>query len=166
MFKTKRIYSIVVFGIVITASSEQDELYRWVHQIEPERNTMHPVETLYEESKTSVENPIENSYTESKKILKYSVRDICNEREKNELDLKTKISNKEVIVFGRIKSIKEDLQVVFEYGFCSVEMSFPNEKEDELRLLKKGDDVEIKCNSFYMSVFSTIKGENCELLSE
>ena len=54
---------------------------------------MHPVETLYEESKTSVENPIENSYTESKKILKYSVRDICNEREKNELDLKSKISN-------------------------------------------------------------------------
>lgn len=147
----KMIFLLLFLVEISFADSRQDELYQWVHQsIEPER------------------------------ILKYPVESLCDELEKNELALKEKISGQKMIVFGKLQSI-EDVESNFWTGKshhllvtlhdskqfnCYVEGAFSLKLANKLRPLQKGENVKIKCSTFNIGSFSTIKGDDCELLSK
>lgn len=149
-FRTLKMTLFLLFGISF-ADSSQDELYQWVHQsIEPEQ------------------------------ILKYSVESLCDELENNELALKEKISGQKMIVFGELKSVEEiesnfltnqshHLSVTLRSSkpfSCYVEGAFSLDYANKLSSLQKGEKVKIKCNTFNIGSFSTIKGDDCELLSK
>lgn len=147
-FRALKMTLFLLFGIS-SADSIQDELYQWVHQsIEPEQ------------------------------ILKYSVETLCDELNNNELALKEKISGQKMIVLGELESVEEvesnfwtgqshHLLVTLRKPFsCYVEGAFSLDNTDKLRSLQKSEKVKIKCNTFNIGSFSTIKGDDCELLSK
>lgn len=151
-FRALKMTLFLLFGIS-SADSIQDELYLWVHQsIEPEQ------------------------------ILKYLVETLCDELDNNELALKEKISGQKMIVLGELKSV-EEVESNFWTGqshhllvtlrstdsktfSCYVKGAFSLDNTNKLRSLQKGEKVEIKCNTFNIGSFSTIKGDDCELLSK
>ena len=147
-FRALKMALFLLFGIS-SADSIQDELYLWVHQsIEPEQ------------------------------ILKYSVETLCDELDNNELALKEKISGQKMIVLGKLESVEEveesnfwtgqshHLLVTLRSSDCYVEGAFSLDNTDKLRSLQKSEKVKIKCNTFNIGRFSTIKGDDCELLSK
>ncbi len=152
-FRALKMTLFLLFGIS-SADSIQDELYQWVHQsIEPEQ------------------------------ILKYSVETLCDELDNNELALKEKISGQKMIVLGEVKSVVEEVESNFWTGqshhllvtlrssdskpfSCYVKRAFSLDNTDKLRSLQKSEKVKIKCNTFNIGSFSTIKGDDCELLSK
>ena len=151
-FRALKMTLFLLFGIS-SADSIQDELYQWVHQsIEPEQ------------------------------ILKYSVETLCDELDNNELALKEKISGQKMIVLGELKSVEEGesnfwtgqshhllvtLRSSDSKSFsCYVEGAFSLDNTDKLRSLQKSEKVKIKCNTFNIGSFSTIKGDDCELFSK
>lgn len=150
-FRALKMTLFLLFGIS-SADSIQDELYQWVHQsIEPEQ------------------------------ILKYSVETLCDERDNNELALNEKISGQKMIVLGELESVKVEsdfwtgqshhLLVTLRSSdskpfSCYVYGAFSLDNTDKLRSLQKSEKVKIKCNTFNIGSFSTIKGDDCELLSK
>ena len=83
-----------------------------------------------------------------------------------------------MIVLGELESVEEvesnfwtgqshHLLVTLRKPFsCYVEGAFSLDNTDKLRSLQKSEKVKIKCNTFNIGSFSTIKGDDCELLSK